>query len=171
MSFMLLSHVLVSLCLYISSKAMHSYIPTPFGTPGVSYASLFQVLSPQVISFPSGSSQCGANKVERITPRRYAINKRLQVISTSGNVIRTHLSYLLSFKLPPCMICSKLPCLTSLSLCTWFSHYHFVHALRGAYVLSCSSHELVIHLSYSHMWYLYWYHTYGHGSCGFLPCI
>jgi hypothetical protein len=65
-----------------------------------------------VISFPSGSSQCGANKVKRIIPRRYAMIKRLQVISTSGNV--THLFYLLSFKLPPCMICSKLPCLTSL---------------------------------------------------------
>jgi hypothetical protein len=37
-----------------------------------------------------------------------------QVISTSGNVTRTHLSYLLSFKLPPCMIYSKLPCLSSL---------------------------------------------------------
>jgi hypothetical protein len=34
--------------------------------------------------------------------------------TTSGNVTRTHLSYLLSFKLPPCMIFSKLPCLTSL---------------------------------------------------------
>jgi Zn-dependent protease with chaperone function len=45
MSLMLLSHVLVSLCLYISSKAMHSYIPNPCGTPSVSYASLFQVVS------------------------------------------------------------------------------------------------------------------------------
>jgi hypothetical protein len=49
-----------------------------------------------VISFPSGSSQCGTNKVERIIPRRYAMIKRLQVISTSGNVTRTHLFYLLS---------------------------------------------------------------------------
>jgi L-ribulose-5-phosphate 3-epimerase UlaE len=46
---MLLSHVLASLCLYISSKAMHSYIPTPFGTPSVSYASFFQVVSPSDI--------------------------------------------------------------------------------------------------------------------------
>jgi L-ribulose-5-phosphate 3-epimerase UlaE len=46
---MLLSHVLSSLCLYISSKAMHSYIPTPFGTPSVSYASFFQVVSPSDI--------------------------------------------------------------------------------------------------------------------------
>jgi L-ribulose-5-phosphate 3-epimerase UlaE len=45
MSFMLLSHVLASLCLYISSKTMHSYIPNPCGTPSVSYASLFQVVS------------------------------------------------------------------------------------------------------------------------------
>jgi Zn-dependent protease with chaperone function len=45
MSLMLLSHVLASLCLYISSKAMHSYIPNPCGTPSVSYASLFQVVS------------------------------------------------------------------------------------------------------------------------------
>jgi hypothetical protein len=33
----------------------------------------------------SGSSQYGANKVKRIIPRRYAMIKRLQVISTSGN--------------------------------------------------------------------------------------
>jgi hypothetical protein len=123
---MLLSHVLASLCLYISSKAMYSYISNPCGTPSVLFASFFQVVSScgtpsvffvsffQVVSFPSGSSQCGANKVERINPRRYAMIKRLQVISTSGNVTRTHLFYLLSFKLPPCMICFKLPCLTSL---------------------------------------------------------
>jgi hypothetical protein len=43
-----------------------------------------------VISFPSGSSQCGANKVKRINPRKYAMIKRLQVISTNGNVTRTH---------------------------------------------------------------------------------
>jgi hypothetical protein len=49
-----------------------------------------------VISFPCGSSQSGANKVERIIPQRYAMMKRLQVISTSGNVTRTHLSYLLA---------------------------------------------------------------------------
>jgi hypothetical protein len=59
--------------------------------------------------------------------------KRLQVISTSGNVTRSQ-SYLLSFKLPPCMICSKLPCLTSLQLCTYFSHHLFVHTLRGSLV-------------------------------------
>jgi hypothetical protein len=68
MSFMLLSHVLASLCLYISSKAMYSYIPNPCGTPSVFSTSFFQVVSPQVISFPSGSSQCGANKVKRIIP-------------------------------------------------------------------------------------------------------
>jgi hypothetical protein len=47
---------------------------------------------------------------------------RLQVISTSGNVTRTHLSYILSFKLPPCMICSKLPCLTSVCGCALDFH-------------------------------------------------
>jgi hypothetical protein len=82
-------------------------------TPSVFYASSFQVVSPLVISFPCGSSQCGA-KGTRPNPQRHAMIKRLQVISTSGNVTRTHLSYLLSFKLPLCMICSKLPCLTSL---------------------------------------------------------
>jgi hypothetical protein len=46
MSFMLLSHVLASLCLYISSKAMYLYIPNPCGTPGVFFASFFQVVSP-----------------------------------------------------------------------------------------------------------------------------
>jgi hypothetical protein len=45
MSFMLLSHVLASLRLYISSKAMYSYIPNPCGTPSVFYASFFQVVS------------------------------------------------------------------------------------------------------------------------------
>lgn len=49
MSFMLLSHVLASLCLYISSKAMYSYIPNPCGTPSVFYASFFQVVSPSDI--------------------------------------------------------------------------------------------------------------------------
>jgi hypothetical protein len=119
---MLLSHVLASLCLYISSKAMYSYILNPCGTPSVVFTSIFQMVSPQVISFPSGSSQCGANKVERINPQRYAMIKRLQVISTSGNVTRTRLSHLLSFKLPPCMICSKLPCLTSFCSCALDFH-------------------------------------------------
>jgi hypothetical protein len=32
-----------------------------------------------VISFPSGSSHCGAKKVKRIIPWRYAMIKRLQV--------------------------------------------------------------------------------------------
>ena len=49
MSFMLLSHVLASLCLYISSKAMYSYIPNPCGTPSVFHASFFQVVSPSDI--------------------------------------------------------------------------------------------------------------------------
>jgi hypothetical protein len=49
MSFMLLSHVLASLCLYISSKIMYSYIPNPCGTPSVFYASFFQVMSPSDI--------------------------------------------------------------------------------------------------------------------------
>jgi hypothetical protein len=118
MIFMLLSHSLASLCLYISSKAMYSYIPNPCGTPSVFYASFFQVVSPLGISFPSGLSQCGANKVERNKPRRYAMIKRLQLISTSGNVTITHLCYLLSFKLPPCMICSKLPSLTNVCSCS-----------------------------------------------------
>jgi hypothetical protein len=60
MSFMLLSHVIASLCLYISSKAMYSYIPNPCGTPSVFFAIFFQVVSPQLILFQSGSSQCGA---------------------------------------------------------------------------------------------------------------
>jgi L-ribulose-5-phosphate 3-epimerase UlaE len=46
---MLLSHVLASLCHYISPKAMHSYIPNPCGTPSVFYASFFQVVSPSDI--------------------------------------------------------------------------------------------------------------------------
>jgi hypothetical protein len=49
MSFMLLSHVLASLCLYISSKEMYSYIPNPCGTPSVFYASFFQVVPPSDI--------------------------------------------------------------------------------------------------------------------------
>jgi hypothetical protein len=49
MSFMLLSHVLASLCLHISSKAMYSYIPNPCGTLSVFYASFFQVVSPSDI--------------------------------------------------------------------------------------------------------------------------
>jgi hypothetical protein len=49
MIFMQLSHVLASLCLYISSKAMHLYIPNPCGTPSVFYASFFQVVSPSDI--------------------------------------------------------------------------------------------------------------------------
>jgi hypothetical protein len=105
---MLLSHVLASLSFYISSKAMYSYIPKPCGAPVSSMQASFKWCH-LVISSQSGSSQCGANKVKRINPRRYAMIKRLQVISTSGNVTRTHLSYLSSFKLPPCMICSKLP--------------------------------------------------------------
>jgi hypothetical protein len=48
--------------------------------------------------------------------------KRVQVVSTSGNVTRTDLSYLLSFKLPPCMICSKFPCLTSICSCALYFH-------------------------------------------------
>jgi hypothetical protein len=44
--FMLLSHVLASLYLYISSKAMYSYITNPCGTLSVSFASFFQVESP-----------------------------------------------------------------------------------------------------------------------------
>jgi hypothetical protein len=34
---------------YISSKAMYSYIPNPCGTPSVFYASFFQVVSPSDI--------------------------------------------------------------------------------------------------------------------------
>jgi hypothetical protein len=49
MSLMLLSHVLASLCLYISSKEMYSYIPNPSGTPSVFYANFFQVVSPSDI--------------------------------------------------------------------------------------------------------------------------
>jgi hypothetical protein len=134
MSFMLLSHVLAILCLYISSKTMISYIPNPCGIPSVSYASLFQVVSSSdIISKWLISMWCQQGK-EESTLRRYAMIKRLQVISTSGNVTRTHLSYLLSFKLPPCMIGSKLPCLTSLKLCTCFSHYLFVHTLKESLV-------------------------------------
>jgi hypothetical protein len=67
----------------ITSKAMYSYIPKPCGTPSVFYASFFQVVSPSDI-ISTGSSQCGANKVERINPWRFARIKRLQVISTNG---------------------------------------------------------------------------------------
>jgi hypothetical protein len=49
MSFMLLSHVLASLCLYTSSKAMYSYIPNPCGTPSVFSTSFFQVVPPSDI--------------------------------------------------------------------------------------------------------------------------
>jgi hypothetical protein len=49
MSFMLLSHVLASLCIYISSKAMYSYILNPCGTPSVFYASFFKVVPPSDI--------------------------------------------------------------------------------------------------------------------------
>jgi hypothetical protein len=134
MSFSLLSHILASLCPYISSKAMYSYIPNPCGTPSVLCKLLSSdVTSSDIISKWLISMWCQQGKEYR-NPRRYAMIKRLQVISTSGNVTRTHLSYLLSFKLPPCMICSKLPCFTSLSLCTCFSHYLFVHTLRGSLV-------------------------------------
>jgi hypothetical protein len=113
---MLLSHVLASLCHYISSKSMHSYIPTPFGTPSVSYARFFQVVPPSdIISKWLIPMWCQKGREEQ--PRRYAMIKRLHVISTSGNVTRTNLSYLLSFKLPPCMICSKFPSLTNVCSC------------------------------------------------------
>jgi hypothetical protein len=67
MSFMLLSHVLAGLCLYISSKAMYSYIPNPCGTPSVFYASIFEVVSSSDI-ISKWLISCGANKVERINP-------------------------------------------------------------------------------------------------------
>jgi hypothetical protein len=40
-----------------------------------------------VISSPRGSSQCGANKVQRINPQRYAIIKRLQLIYIQGDLL------------------------------------------------------------------------------------
>jgi hypothetical protein len=49
MSLMPLSHVLASLCLYISSKAMYSYIHNPCGTPSIFYDGFFQVVSPSDI--------------------------------------------------------------------------------------------------------------------------
>jgi hypothetical protein len=60
--------------------------------------------------------------------------KRLQVISTSGNVTRTHLSYLLAWyalsfhvlQVCSCALVSHYPCLTSGIL--------FVHTLRGSLV-------------------------------------
>jgi hypothetical protein len=42
--------------------------------------------------------------------------------STSVNVTWTILSYLLSFKLPSCMICSNLPWLTSICSCALYFH-------------------------------------------------
>jgi hypothetical protein len=86
MSLMLLSHVLESLCLYISSKEMYSYIPNPCGTPSVFYASLFQMVSPSdIISKWLISMWFQQGKEDQI-PQRYAMIKTLQVISTSGNV-------------------------------------------------------------------------------------
>jgi hypothetical protein len=98
MSFMLLSHVLASLCLYISSKAMHSYIPNPCGNPSVFLQASFEWCH-LVISFSKWliSMWCQQGREDH-KPPRYAMIKRLQVISTSGNVTRTHLSYLLSSK-------------------------------------------------------------------------
>jgi hypothetical protein len=119
---MLLSHVLASLCLYISSKEINSYIPNSCGTKVSSLLASFKWCHLLVISFPSGSSQCGTNKVERNKTQRYAMIKRLQVISTSGNATRTHLSFLLFFKLPPCMICSKLPFLANVCRCALDFH-------------------------------------------------
>jgi hypothetical protein len=52
-----------------SPGPMPSFLKVVYGitlTPSVFYENFFQVVSPLVISFPSGSSQCGANKVKRI---------------------------------------------------------------------------------------------------------
>jgi hypothetical protein len=87
-----------------------------------------------VISFPSVSSQCCVNKVKRNIPQRYAMIKRLQVISTSGNVTK-----------PICLISCPLRNLLAwyaLSFLAWqvcscaliFSHYLFEHKLRGSLV-------------------------------------
>jgi L-ribulose-5-phosphate 3-epimerase UlaE len=66
MSFMLLSHVLASLCLYITSKAINSYIHTPSGTPSVSYGSFFQVVSPSdIISMWLISMWCQQDREEQ----------------------------------------------------------------------------------------------------------
>jgi hypothetical protein len=65
MSLMLLSLVLASLCLYISSKEMYSYIPNPCGTPSVLYASFFQVVSPSDI-ISKWLISMAVNKVKRI---------------------------------------------------------------------------------------------------------
>jgi hypothetical protein len=117
MSFMLLSHVLESLCLYISSKAMHSYIPTPCGAPSVSYASFFHVVSPSdIISKWLILMWCQQGREEQ--PLEVCNDQK----STSGNVTKTHFSYLLSFKLPPCMICSMIPSLTSVCSCALDFH-------------------------------------------------
>jgi hypothetical protein len=116
---MLLSHVLASLCLYISSKAMHSYIHTPCGTPSLSYASFFQVVSHSDTIFKWLISMwCQQGREEQPLD---VCNDQKTTISTSGNITRTHLSYLLSFKLPPCIICSKLPSLISVCSCALYS--------------------------------------------------
>jgi hypothetical protein len=137
MSFMLLSH---SLRAYVSIQVQrlctHTFLILV--VPQVSSMQASFKWCHLVISFPSGSSQCGANKVKRIIPWRYAMIKRLQVISTSGNVTRTHLSYLLSLsyllalyalsfhvlQVCSCALVSHYPCLASGIL--------FVHTLRGS---------------------------------------
>jgi hypothetical protein len=126
MSFMLMSHVLASSCLYINSKAMYSYIPNPCGTPSVFFACFFQVVSPpsDIISKWLISTWCQQGREEE-PPGGLQCSK-----STSGNVTRA----LLSFKLPPCMICSKLPCLTSVCSCVVNFNTHIVHTLKGSLV-------------------------------------
>jgi hypothetical protein len=132
------------LCLYISSMAMQSYIPNPCGTLSVFFASSFQVVSrpSDIISKRLISMWCQQGRQEH-PPEVY--NDQKTTSATSVNVTWTHLSYLLSFKLPPCMICSKLSCLTSICNCAlYFSHYHIVHTLRGELRLYHASFMLVI---------------------------
>jgi hypothetical protein len=77
MSFMLLSHVIASLCLYISSKAMNSYILNPCGAPSVFFARLFQVVSPSsdIISKWLISTWCQQGRKEQ--PPEVCIDQKI----------------------------------------------------------------------------------------------
>ena len=134
MSFMLLNHVLVSLCLYISSKAMNSYLASFMLSLVVPKYLLCKLLSKwchlQVISFSSGLSQCGANKVERKKPPEVCNAQNLQLVMLQE--LSCLISYLLSYLLAwYALIFLIFQVFVVVHL---FSHYHFVHTLRGSLV-------------------------------------
>jgi hypothetical protein len=142
------------LCLFISSMAMHSYIPNPCGTLSVFFASSFQVVSrpSDIISKRLISMWCQQGRQEH-PPEVY--NDQKTTSATSVNVTWTHLSYLLSFKLPPCMICSKLSCLTSICNCALYFHTiilctHLGGSLGCIMLVSCLWSE-------DHVWFEDWW--------------